>query len=168
MRLPPRRPKPFAGCVWDGRIVESSWTGSNRLDRVRSSGPGPIVRVSETTTSGRYAIPIVDSFYKATRTMTVSAAARHRLFESLGLRVTDASVREPCEPLEYVNAVAEYEQCRGDHGASADAINALIGFAVCGDPAAVEAARPYVDCLNLMPGEREVHRPSYEHDHRQA
>ena len=47
-------------------------------------------------------------------------------FESLDLRTTDASERELCEALEYVNAVAEHEQCRGDKGALADAINALV------------------------------------------
>ena len=64
-------------------------------------------------------------------------------FESLDLRTTDASERELCETLEYVNAVAEHEQCRGDKGALADAINALVGFVACGDPAAAAAGRPY-------------------------
>jgi hypothetical protein len=68
---------------------------------------------------------------------------RQELFESLDLRTTEATERELCEALEYVNAVAEHEQCRGDRGALADAINALVGFAVCGDPAATAAARQY-------------------------
>ena len=80
---------------------------------------------------------------KRRKTMTAKTTARQRLFESLALQRTTATERELCEALEHVNAVAEHEQCRGDKGALADAINALVGFVVCGDPAAAEAGRPY-------------------------